>query len=354
MDQSCAVLAEPLMKTDPPGRPLSANRDAVGLTCRICSNEKDNRGYSVREMYFGTREEFTYFQCASCGCLQITTIPGDMARYYPQGYYSHMTIDETSPVARLKGMLRRIRNRSILFDNGVLGRIIRRMRPADFPLELLKRTGPLKDMSILDVGCGSGMFLYQLKEAGIDKVLGVDPFIEHDIEYRSGLRIIKSSLMELQSSGQRFDLVMFNHSFEHMPDPGTVMKAAAGLLTEKGTVLIRIPTVDSYAWEHYRENWVQLDAPRHLFLHSRASLGILATQAGLSVTEVVYDSETLQFWGSEQYLRDIPLDSDRSVKHGPGCSVFSREQLSGFAQEALKLNEEERGDQAAFFLKKRS
>lgn len=48
------------------------------MQCRVCSNIKNNVTYEVPEMMYGTRETFTYFQCARCRCLQIVEIPSDM------------------------------------------------------------------------------------------------------------------------------------------------------------------------------------------------------------------------------------------------------------------------------------
>ena len=56
--------------------------------CRICGNAEGNHAYDVREMMFGTRETFRYFQCGRCHCLQIARIPDDMSRFYPGNYYS--------------------------------------------------------------------------------------------------------------------------------------------------------------------------------------------------------------------------------------------------------------------------
>lgn len=40
------------------------------------------------EMMFGFGEEFAYFECSKCGCLQISEIPVDISKYYPSDYYS--------------------------------------------------------------------------------------------------------------------------------------------------------------------------------------------------------------------------------------------------------------------------
>ena len=56
--------------------------------CRICSAEGEFRSYLVREMFYGTREEFEYFSCPGCNCLQIACIPENIGKYYSEGYYS--------------------------------------------------------------------------------------------------------------------------------------------------------------------------------------------------------------------------------------------------------------------------
>ncbi|KAB0670423.1 class I SAM-dependent methyltransferase [Oryzomonas sagensis] len=322
------------------------------FTCRVCGKTGDGQGYRIREMFYGSHEEFDYVQCPSCRCLQIATIPTDMGRFYPSGYYAHSIIDERSLLHGCKAFLRRQRNRYLLFNKGMMGRILCRCFPADFPLWLFAGLDGLEHMAILDVGCGSGRLPYQLKEAGIKGVLGIDLYIEKDIVYGNGLSIKKQSLPDIRNTETRFDLIMFNHSFEHMPEPEDILKTAASVLTDSGTVLIRIPTVDSLAWEHYRENWVQIDAPRHLYLHSRASLDIVAAKAGLRVAEVVYDSDSFQFWGSEQYLRNIPLESERSYHCAPSKSIFTKRQICEFQRRAVDLNRANRGDMAAFHLRK--
>ena len=116
--------------------------------------------------------------------------------------------------------------------------------------------------------------------------------------------------------------------------------------------MIRIPLVSSEAWEKYGTDWVQLDAPRHFFLHSIESIKILAGETGFSIKEVAYDSDEGQFWGSEQYLKDIPLVAENSYARNPAKSIFSQEEIKNFKAMARELNSSSRGDQAAVYLVK--
>ena len=113
------------------------------------------------------------------------------------------------------------------------------------------------------------------------------------------------------------------------------------------------PVIDSWAWENYGVNWVQIDAPRHFFVHSRKSIKLLAEKVGLTVKKIIYDSTELQFWGSEQYKGDIPLEVENSYSINPSKSIFSKKKIKMFEKKAKKLNSKGRGDQAIFYLGKR-
>jgi hypothetical protein len=123
------------------------------------------------------------------------------------------------------------------------------------------------------------------------------------------------------------------------------------LLPKNGVCLLNMPTVSSYTWKHYKENWVQLDAPRHLCIHSQDSIRMLASKAGFEVSKVVYNSSSFQFWGSIQYQNNIPSCSNESYSINPSKSMFSHSQILEFQRQAKELNITKQGDAAAFYLK---
>jgi len=308
---------------------------------------------------FGLRESFVYFQCAECECLQIAEFPVDMARYYPASYYSLERVAVPAISSGLRGWARARRNGFAVTQRGLLGRVLYRMSPNESLKETVADHLPgggvaLANVSmrsrILDVGCGSGKFLLALSGAAFRNLQGVDLYVERSIDYRGGLRILKGSIGDCEGE---WDIIMFHHSFEHLPDPLGTLKAATGLLAADGTIVVRVPVVSSYAWEKYGVAWVQLDAPRHFFLHSRKSMAQLAGAAGLRVERVVDDSSEFQFLGSELYVRDIPLTTEGGARTlGARGSMFSPEEVQQFRRRAEELNAKGRGDQAAFYLKK--
>jgi SAM-dependent methyltransferase len=315
------------------------------MKCRICDNSQGHETFRVREMMFGLKEIFVYFKCPACGCLQITEFPNDLSKYYSSGYYSYSTPASEDP--KLKSFLKKKRDRYAAFGRGISGRIL----SFYFPANLIKLYSGIPPYSrILDVGCGDGSLIWRLKEAGFANVAGIDPFIDVTISYSNGVTVERKSLRDMEGE---WNLITYHHSFEHISDPEAELKKVRELISESGTCIIRVPLVDSWAWEHYGTNWVQIDAPRHFYLHSVKSMEILSGQAGFSIDRVEYDSTGFQFWGSEQILNGIHLNSDESFQNNPERSIFDKKQIKDFERKAVILNSGQKGDQAVFFLKKK-
>jgi len=298
---------------------------------------------------FGLREEFPYLECGKCGGLQIKEIPDNLSKYYPRNYYSFSGTSLTKKPQMVSFLRRKRATYCITGRNDPLGFLIRLIKGKPGYFEWFRKTGTGFDAKVLDVGCGSGELLLTLSDDGFKNLIGVDPHIERDIFYNNGVRIYKKDVSQLESE---FDFIMLNHSFEHMSDPLEILKLLHNLIRPEKFVLIRTPVACSYAWKTYNSNWVQLDAPRHFFLHTEKTMHILSRKAGFDIAEIVYDSTEFQFWGSEQYAKNIPLRDKRSYAENPEGSIFSKEKIEKFKKRAQQLNRNGEGDSACFYLRK--
>lgn len=310
------------------------------LRCKVCNNLKGNKKLKIKEMHFGTFEEFNYIECNVCKCIQIVKIPEDINKYYPNNYYSY-SFPSKSDKLFIRKLTLMIKSRLVKYYSGkfnIIGFLLSIFYNNPFPW--------LKDLAnfntkILDVGAGAGRLLYSMQRSGFKKLIGIDPFLEKDLNCDNGLQILKRDLFQIED---KFDFIMLHHSFEHMDRPFEILKKLNSLLTENGVILVRIPITGGYAWRKYREYWVQLDAPRHFFIHSVKSMHILCSSSGLQIVDIINDSSTLQFTGSEKYLRGIPLISENFI--------FTKQQMKFFHKESLRLNKIMDGDAACFYLKK--
>lgn len=318
---------------------------SLSLICRICGNAGPNKTYLAREMLFGTKDEFEYFECSACGCLQIKEIPQDTSKYYPAEYQPFNSLGPKGNFIRR--FLKRKMASYIIGKKGIVGRLAPLVSQLPPILPELSKCNASFDSKILDVGCGNGRLLLRLKEWGFNNLTGVDLYVKDKIASDCGVKIIKGDISTLDG---KYDIIMLHHSFEHMPEPLKTLNEIHRLLSPNGYALIRIPTASSYAWRHYGINWLGLDAPRHFFLHSLKSMEILAAQAGFRIKEIVFNSTRNQFWGSEQYLQGIPFNDPSSYACNRRTSIFTRKQLRSFGKQANKLNSQRQGDQISAYL----
>ena len=318
------------------------------MICKICSNSKNNKAFNVKEMMFGFRDKFTYFECSRCGCLQIAKIPENMGKYYPSNYYSfEKSISNNNFI---KQIFIRKRDEYALFKKGFIGKIIYKKYPYMF-LDMISRIKINYNTKILDVGCGAGNFLYFLNKMGFRNLVGVDPYIEEDI-IDGNIKIFKRTINDLPNN-KKFDLIISSHSFEHISKQLGMLVKISKILSENGACLLRMPVKTEYIWNKYGVNWVQIDAPRHFFLHTLKSFELLVKKSGMSIQDMIFDSTEFQFWGSEQYKKNIPLLAENSYSENPNKSIFTKKEISEFKKKAKELNIMKQGSQVAFFLTKK-
>jgi SAM-dependent methyltransferase len=309
-------------------------------------------------MMFGRDEAFVYDTCASCGTLALRDVPEDLGQYYPSDYYS---VDADPEQALGRPGVRQFASvvaRSVLFGRHRVASMARRVvRMRQFHSYVIALDGMAaaglpagRDSAVLDVGCGSGIMVYALGLAGVRTSVGVDPFAPGDRTFDNGAVLLRRDLEDVEGS---FDLIMFHHSLEHVPDPETSLRTAIDKLSPQGRILVRMPTASSEAFATYGSDWVQLDAPRHITIFTRDGVERLAERVGLVVDDVRDDSTSFQFWGSEQVRRSIPLMAPESHLMSESASVFGCDEVAAWEQRSRELNREGRGDQAVWVLSRR-
>src|SRR5690606_23033719 len=287
-------------------------------SCKICGNNLNNKFHTLKEMMFGTGHLFEYMECNECGTIQQLPLPSfDLSVYYPDDYYAYVSLNYSS---NFRKFLKKIRWQLYSYWN------ITPVRPlwGDW----VKRSGVRLNDKIADIGCGNGQLLYEMYASGFKHLVGVDPFIDQTQNINSALLLLKKSIFELDDP---FDFIMMHHSFEHMDEPKKVLEKAYQLLKPGKQLLIRIPIADAKAWEIYGVHWAQLDAPRHIFIHSVKSIELLAEQTGFEVSQVIYDSDAYQFWASEAIKKAVPSTQAKGM--------FSEEEMKAFDKKAQQLNE---------------
>jgi SAM-dependent methyltransferase len=309
--------------------------------CIACGGTID-LSLAVRECMFGTGETFEYGVCGRCETLRLLTPPDDLAPYYPETYYSFA--QQVPTIVRVGKLLRaRAAACGLLRVSRWVG--LGRPFPA-WPL-VLKNRGVTRSCRILDVGSGAGQSLEPLLDLGYRNLRGIDAYLPESTTFR-GAEIVAGELEDVTDS---FDVVMLNHSFEHVTDPAGMLHAVGQLVRSGGLIMVRMPVAGCAAWRQYGSDWVAIDAPRHLHVFSELGFRQFVTKYGMEVTDVVYDSDELQFWGSEQYRMGMALTDPHSWSRNKRHSPFSRRAIGRWRREAEELNQKADGDSAIYIVR---
>ncbi|MDR2302280.1 MAG: class I SAM-dependent methyltransferase [Deltaproteobacteria bacterium] len=110
---------------------------------------------------------------------------------------------------------------------------------------------PDKNLSILDVGCGSGGILASLRDLGYDRLTGLDPSPScvELVKNELGIEAKVGTLDDPPFKPESFDVVVSTGVFEHLLSPIKALSSIAKLLAsgrERGGAFIMVPDASRY------------------------------------------------------------------------------------------------------------
>ena len=279
------------------------------LICKICGEDIGNRRYMIKEYMSGTLEEYEYLECQNCKSLILKDIPKDMAKFYSnEEYYSFGSINRIINWVKVHYV-------NSFFKKDFLGSIFKKFIDDNIQFyellsDLMKSKKLDYNSKILDIGCGNGTFIRELYNCGFKNVFGLEPFLNE--EFDDGQIKIYKNFIEDFNSDDKFDLIFFKDSLEHMENPFQSLKKVKDLLNDEGYMIISIPVKTDYFWNLYGTFWFQLDAPRHFVTFSLDGFKIMAKHLDLEIEEIIFNSNPYSIVISEDYAEGRSMYSKDS------------------------------------------
>jgi 2-polyprenyl-3-methyl-5-hydroxy-6-metoxy-1,4-benzoquinol methylase len=282
------------------------------VACNLCGGEDALQLFSSRERRFGLGGWFNVVQCQDCGLVYLNPRPTarEMRRYYPaEQYFPYRK------VVRQHGFVQSIRlglKRVVLAEHkgyprrrDLLGHPLPGARLVTGLLRGRFRGLPeyVRGGKLLDVGCGSGNYLYSLSELGWD-VYGVevDAGAAGYARDQLGLSVVSGTLEEADFPDTFFHVVTMRQVLEHLPDPSDTLAEVHRVLKPGGRLMVEVPNIASLTAALFKSWWFNLDVPRHLYSFTPQTLEAMLKRGGFGQVEIEHIADTSGITGSLQYL----------------------------------------------------
>jgi len=252
----------------------SAALRAAAPACPVCRSERARLRYRL--------SEFRVYACEACGQVYLWPQLTDaevremFARLYTEGEGS---------VPELKSYY------AFTYDDSPDNPLVQLYERWLDRIEARRRPG-----RVLDVGCGTGLFLTVARRRGWEP-FGIDDCAEATAHAREhfGLDVVDGEFSGVGTAGRSFDLVTMWDIIEHARDPVRVLADARNVLAEGGLVALSTPNqrsiLDVVAGALYRLSAGRIVAPlekfyieQHFLYFTPDSLRAALARAGLEMT----------------------------------------------------------------------
>lgn len=151
----------------------------------------------------------------------------------------------------------------------------------------------------LEVGCSTGLMLSLLEKRGW-KVKGVEISEKGAMIAREkGINVLVKPFEEIKFR-EKFDLIVFNHTLEHLKDPFMSLYKSKKILKKNGFIYIDLPNFDSLTAKIFKRRWPFLLPKEHLWHFTEKSLRHLFQNLGF---KIVYVEKSSGIWNfNDPYL----------------------------------------------------
>lgn len=232
--------------------------------CPACGGKDLNINAFVSEQGFMSIGGFNHSACLTCGTVFVNPQPTDESL---DAFYQRLDDKDDS---LLKSSLDRYfdQDKAAYFYKYRIEPLSRYLAPAS---------------SILDIGCGAGVFVRFMKDQGHFPE-GVD-ISKRAVEAGKKTLGLEQELScgTWQCKHKRYDAVTAWTVIEHLPEPYQFLLEVRDIVSS--ILLLEFPTTDSLMYQYLGKHFFWIMPPYHLTLFSKTGMETLLSRAGFKVME---------------------------------------------------------------------
>jgi 2-polyprenyl-3-methyl-5-hydroxy-6-metoxy-1,4-benzoquinol methylase len=320
-------------------------------TCCLCGQAGRVLHPALRDRLFNAPGVWSLLECGHChlGWLDPRPVAEGMGKLYAN-YYTHGEETPAPSSSRGQQKFRQKAKKAVLAAQlgyptsedsafwkcvGNLGRYFPLLR--DLAMGFVRDLPFVPAGRLLDVGCGSGDFLWAMRARGW-RVKGVEPDPEAArlARERYCLEVTTGTLEGAALPAASVDAMTLSNVIEHVPDPVALLRECGRVLRPGGKLVVETPNLQSFGHRRFGASWRGLEVPRHFFLFSRRALRACAEKAGLEIASLRTTSRAsrLYYMSSDALRRGLPPAQNR---YRPGRGVIYKSWVFLACEETLRL-----------------
>lgn len=233
--------------------------------CLVCGSDSFEP-FLVCKDYTVSQQNFNIVSCKSCGFKFTNPRPENsvIGDYYKaEDYVSHSNTTK-----------------------GVVNKLYHSVRNYTLKQKLKLISSYVSRGTMLDYGCGTGMFLNVCKNDGWE-TYGMEPDDNaRKMSIEKGLDVFSDKdKVSDRIADKKFNAITLWHVLEHVTDMEATLSFFKSKLNDEGVLIIAVPNHVSYDAQYYKEFWAAYDVPRHLHHFDINSMTSLVEKAGFKFKE---------------------------------------------------------------------
>lgn len=248
---------------------MNAKTDSLSPACLLCESGEAIHYLELPDRFNMGRELYHLYECRRCGIIFT----------YPQ-------ISETEISAHY-----RAENYDPFMEtvepDGVVQKIYAKVKPwaLNYKARMVSKGSPFTG-KLLDIGCGTGSFLWVMlakgfRVQGVEKDFGAAQYGREKL----GLDIFIGDLADADFPAGEFQVITMWHSLEHIHRLRENMLAIRKIAAPGAKLFIALPNLTSLDARVYKAYWAPFDVPRHLWHFRPEALARLLSEYGFKLEQ---------------------------------------------------------------------
>lgn len=244
------------------------------VNCPICESKNFTFVERGTDTLHNVEGIFEVVKCNDCQLMLTNPRPDilEIKKYYPEDY-SPYEVD----FKRAEKIARSRKRHPYIFS------IID-------PQMTLDLDSDRKKNNVLEIGCGSGNFLYELKSLHPEWIVQGTDFSEKSVAVlkKYGIDVFVSDLTVLPIESNSIDIIYGWMIVEHTHDINKALTELHRVLKNNGQFAFSIPNAGSWEFRFFGHHWFALQLPTHLYHFSEDTVTKILDKNGFRVTKIIH------------------------------------------------------------------